>query len=69
MKKISKVTTLCLFAILLLFFMQLPVFAASKTTIDKKVELALQNLADNSTVARDLSTIAKGILVFPDIIK
>jgi lipid-binding SYLF domain-containing protein len=69
MKKISKVTTLCLFTTLLLFLMQLPVFAASKTTINKKVELALQTLAEHSPVARDLSTIAKGILVFPDIIK
>jgi lipid-binding SYLF domain-containing protein len=69
MKKSSKVTTLCLFALLLLFFMQLPVFAASKKTIDKKVELALQTLAEHSPAARELATIAKGVLVFPDIIK
>jgi lipid-binding SYLF domain-containing protein len=69
MKKISKVTILCLFATLLLFSMQLPVFAASKTIINKKVELALQNLAELAPASREVAKKAKAMLVFPDIIK
>ena len=48
---------------------QSPVSAASSAEIDKKVEIALETLYRGSPAARELSTVAKGILVFPDIIK
>ncbi len=49
--------------------MQLPAFAGSAGEIDKKVEIALEKLYSSSPVAHELSTVAKGVLVFPDIIK
>ena len=74
MKRVScvnvlKVTTHCLLAVIMMSFMQLPVFAGSSGEIDKKVEIALEKLYSSSPVARELSTVAKGVLVFPDIIK
>jgi len=48
---------------------QSPASAASSAEIDKKVEIALETLYRGSPAARELSTVAKGILVFPDIIK
>ncbi len=46
-----------------------PVSAATSAEIDKKVEIALESLYKSSPAARELSTVAKGILVFPDIVK
>ena len=66
---VLKVTTHCLLAVIMMSFMQLPVFAGSSGEIDKKVEIALEKLYSSSPVARELSTVAKGVLVFPDIIK
>jgi lipid-binding SYLF domain-containing protein len=43
--------------------------AASAAEIDRDVNAALQKLYSSSPAAKELSTIAKGILVFPDIIK
>ena len=44
-------------------------YAATAGEIDKGVDLALEKLYAASPVAKELSTIAKGILVFPDVIK
>ena len=44
-------------------------YAASAGEIDKGVDLALEKLYAASPTAKELSTIAKGILVFPDVIK
>jgi lipid-binding SYLF domain-containing protein len=46
-----------------------PAIAASAAEIDRDVNTALQKLYSSTPAAKELSTIAKGILVFPDIIK
>lgn len=43
--------------------------AGSAAEIDYEVDLALKNLYASSTAAKDLAKIAKGILVFPSIVK
>ncbi len=43
--------------------------AASAQDIDSQVDIALKQLYKSTPVAKKLATIAKGILVFPDIIK
>ena len=43
--------------------------AGSAAEIDNKVTVALESLYTGSPVARDLAKIAKGILIFPDIVK
>jgi lipid-binding SYLF domain-containing protein len=43
--------------------------ADSAAEIDREVDSALQQLYDKTPAAKELSTIAKGILVFPDIVK
>ncbi len=43
--------------------------AGTAAEIDKKVAAALESLYAGSPVARDLAKTAKGILVFPDVIK
>ncbi len=43
--------------------------ADSAAEIDRDVDSALQKLYSDTPVAKELSTIAKGILVFPDIVK
>jgi lipid-binding SYLF domain-containing protein len=46
-----------------------PGAAATAAEIDQKVDLALQNLYAHDAVAKTLAEQAKGILVFPDIVK
>ncbi|HZW36934.1 MAG: YSC84-related protein [Deltaproteobacteria bacterium] len=46
-----------------------PAIADTAAEIDKEVELALQKLYAASPAAVKLSTVSKGILVFPDVIK
>lgn len=43
--------------------------AASAAEIDKDVDIALQKLYASTPAAKELSKVAKGILVFPDVIK
>ena len=43
--------------------------AGTAAEIDKKVAIALESLYAGSPAARDLAKTAKGILVFPDIVK
>lgn len=69
MKKIHRISIYGLFAIIMVSFMQLPAFAGSAHEINQKVNISLQNLYANSPAAKKLATVAKGILVFPDIIK
>src|SRR5512137_207421 len=47
----------------------LPAFAATAAEIDKEVALALEKLYAGSPTAREFSKVAKGVLVFPDVIK
>ncbi len=58
-----------LLAAIMLCFIQQPAFADSAAEIDKEVELAMGKLYSNSPKALEFSTAAKGILVFPDVIK
>ena len=46
-----------------------PAQAATAAEIDKDVDLAIEKLYASSPVAKDLATLAKGILVFPDVVK
>lgn len=46
-----------------------PVFAASAEEIDKEVSLALEKLYAKAPAAAELSKVAKGILVFPNVVK
>jgi lipid-binding SYLF domain-containing protein len=46
-----------------------PVYAASAAEIDREVDAALQKLYAGTPSAKELSKVAKGILVFPDVIK
>jgi lipid-binding SYLF domain-containing protein len=43
--------------------------AATAGEIDKHVDLALERLYADVPVAKDLSKLAKGVLIFPDVIK
>lgn len=46
-----------------------PVFASSAAEIDQEVSLALEKLYATAPAAVELSKVAKGILIFPDVIK
>ena len=46
-----------------------PVWAGTAAEIDSEVDAALEKLYAHSPAAKDISTIAKGILVFPDVYK
>ena len=47
-----------------------PAFGGSKAVaIDRDVDTALEKLYAGSPTAKDLSTVAKGVLVFPDVVK
>ena len=64
------ITGLFVFAMLMIAMgMYQPVFAATAAEIDRDVDSALQKLYDKTPAARELAKVAKGILVFPDIVK
>ena len=46
-----------------------PASAASAAEIDREVDAALQKLYASTPSAKELSKVAKGILIFPDVIK
>ena len=63
-------TTMHLFyAVIMVSFIQLPAFADSAAKIDKEVQIGLTQLYASSTKAKELSKVAKGILIFPDVLK
>jgi len=66
---VLKVTIHCLLVVIMMCLIQQPVFAGSAAEIDKEVVLALEKLYASSPTAQELSTVAKGILIFPDVIK
>ncbi len=43
--------------------------AATARELDREADLAIEQLYAHSPVARDLARIAKGVLVFPDVVK
>jgi lipid-binding SYLF domain-containing protein len=58
-----------LLAVLTIVVVAGPVLAGTAAEIQRDAEIALQKLYDRSPTAKKLSTTAKGILVFPRIIK
>ncbi len=54
---------------LLLFIPFQSAWATDATQIDREVKVALETLYNDSDVAKDLAKEAKGILIFPDVIK
>ena len=58
-----------LLAAALISFAASPALAASKEEIDAEVKEALGELYEQSSAAKDLSAGAKGILVFPKVVK
>ncbi len=52
-----------------LLFTAAPAIAGTAAEIDKEVALALEKLYARSPAAKELSKVAKGVLVFPDVIK
>lgn len=46
-----------------------PAYAASAAEIDREVDAALKQLYASTPAAKEFSKVAKGILVFPDVIK
>lgn len=71
MKKcILKAVGLFVFAMLMVSAGSLPTaFAGTAQEIDRDSDSALQKLYDSVPAAKEFSKIAKGILVFPDIVK
>ena len=67
--RVLKVTIHFLLVVIMMYFTQQPALAGSADEIDKEVVLALEKLYASSPTAKELSTAAKGILIFPDIIK
>ncbi len=59
------------FAVVVLFLVlsALPAFAASADEIDREVDAALQQLYRSAPSASSLAKVAKGVLVFPRILK
>ena len=63
-------TTMHLFyAAIIVSLIQQPAFADSAAEIDKEVQIGLTQLYESSPQANELSKVAKGILVFPDVLK
>ena len=58
-----------LFLFMAVSVLTLPAFASSKTELDATVKESLSSLYKKSTAAKELGKDAKGILVFPKIIK
>ena len=67
MRKHARLTVITL--MLCLAFPPLMTYAASKAEISRDARAALQNLYENTPAAKQLAEKAKGILVFPGIIK
>jgi len=67
--RVLKVTIHFFLVVIMMCLIQHPAFADSAAEIDKEVELAFEKLYASSPTAKELSTVAKGILIFPDVIK
>jgi lipid-binding SYLF domain-containing protein len=68
-KDLRFITGLFVCALLMIVGTYQPVFAATAAEIDRDADSALQKLYDKTPAARELAKVAKGILVFPDIVK
>lgn len=67
--RVINVTMHFLLVAMMMCLVQQPAIAGSAAKIDKEVKLALEDLYASSPAAKELSTVAKGILVFPSIVK
>jgi len=69
-KDLRCITGLFVFAMIMIVMgTYQPVFAGTAAEIDRDVDSALQKLYDKTPAAKELAKVAKGILVFPDIVK
>ena len=69
-KDLRFITGLFVFAMIMIVMgTYQPVFAGTAAEIDRDVDSALQKLYDKTPAAKELAKVAKGILVFPDIVK
>jgi lipid-binding SYLF domain-containing protein len=69
-KDLRFITGLLVFVVLLITMVSYqPVFAGTAAEIDRDVDSALLKLYEKTPAAKELSKVAKGILVFPDIVK
>ena len=66
--KIEQIMTTVLCAVVMCLVAQ-AAQAATAAEIDKEVQLAIEKLYKSSPVTKDLAATAKGILVFPDVLK
>ena len=73
MKRINlraiRLTMHFLLVAIMIGLVQQSAWAGSAAEIDKEVELALEKLYAGSELAKDFSTITKGMLIFPSVIK
>ena len=69
MQQVFQVGIIMVVAVILLVLPRIALAAATAKSINRDVDNALQNLYQTTPAAKDLSKIAKGILVFPSIIK
>ena len=65
---IWKGVALILIMAIVLVFPQ-PTLADTAAEIDREVDVALQKLYRQVPAAKDLAKVAKGVLVFPDVVK
>ena len=64
-----KIALICLFLLSCVALTANPALAASATEIDSEVALALEKLYASSPAAVELTKVAKGVLVFPNVVK
>ena len=62
-------TLVCLFNLAILLVFSQAGFTASKAEIDAEIKAALDQLYKTTPAAKELASKAKGILVFPSIVK
>jgi lipid-binding SYLF domain-containing protein len=69
-KSILMTTGIFVFIFCSVFGVNYPmVYAGTAQEIDRDVDSALQKLYDSTPAAKELAKVAKGILIFPDIVK
>ena len=69
-KDLRFITGLFVFAMIMIVMgTYQPVFAATAAELDRDVDSALMKLYEKTPAAKELAKVAKGILVFPDIVK
>lgn len=68
-KKTDKLLKVIIFTFLINIIFTATSYASNATTIEIDTNAGLQKLYNSSQTAKDMSTIAKGILIFPNVVK